>query len=41
VALRRLGGDAQENLSLDALVARLVNEATPPDLMSVKSATVM
>ena len=32
VALRRLGGEAQEFLGLDAAVARLANEATPPDL---------
>jgi threonyl-tRNA synthetase len=32
VALRRLGGEAQELLPLDEAVARLVAEATPPDL---------
>jgi threonyl-tRNA synthetase len=32
VALRRLGGEAQEVLPLDAAVARLAAEATPPDL---------
>ena len=32
VALRRLGGQAQEVLSLDEAVARLASEATPPDL---------
>ncbi len=32
VALRRLGGNAQEVLSLDEAVARLRAEATPPDL---------
>ncbi len=32
VALRRLGGDAQEVLSLVDAVARLTAEATPPDL---------
>ena len=32
VALRRLGGDAQEVLGLDAAVAAIVAEATPPDL---------
>jgi len=32
VALRRLGGDAQEILSLDEAVSRLVAEAVPPDL---------
>jgi len=33
VALRRLGGEAQEALSLDDAVARLAAEATPPDLI--------
>jgi threonyl-tRNA synthetase len=33
VALRRLGGEAQEVLSLDEAVARLGREATPPDLL--------
>jgi threonyl-tRNA synthetase len=32
VALRRLGGDAQEVLALDEAVRRLAAEATPPDL---------
>jgi threonyl-tRNA synthetase len=32
VALRRLGGEAQEVLPLDDVVARLAAEATPPDL---------
>ena len=32
VALRRLGGDAQEVLKLDDAVRRLAAEATPPDL---------
>jgi threonyl-tRNA synthetase len=32
VALRRLGSQGQEMLSLDAAVAMLVGEATPPDL---------
>ncbi len=32
VALRRLGGDAQEVIGLDEAVARLRAEATPPDL---------
>jgi threonyl-tRNA synthetase len=32
VALRRLGGSAQEVLPLDAAVQRLADEATPPDL---------
>ncbi len=33
VALRRLGGEAQEVLSLDQAVARLAAEAMPPDLI--------
>ena len=32
VALRRLGGEAQEVLPLDEAVARLAAEAMPPDL---------
>ena len=32
VALRRLGGEAQEVLGLEDAVARLAAEATPPDL---------
>jgi threonyl-tRNA synthetase len=32
VALRRLGSQGQEMLSLDAVVAGLRDEATPPDL---------
>lgn len=32
VAMRRLGTQVQETLSLDDAVARLKNEATPPDL---------
>ena len=32
VALRRLGGEAQEVLALAEAVARLAAEATPPDL---------
>jgi threonyl-tRNA synthetase len=32
VALRRLGGQDQEVLSLDEAIARLAAEATPPDL---------
>ena len=32
VALRRLGGDAQEVVTLDQAVERLAREATPPDL---------
>jgi threonyl-tRNA synthetase len=35
VALRRLGGEAQEVLSLAEAVARLAAEATPPDLKAV------
>ena len=38
VALRRLGGEAQEVLPLDQAVARLVAEATPPDLARATSA---
>ena len=34
VALRRLGGEAQEVLPLDEAVRRLAAEATPPDLRS-------
>ena len=34
VALRRLGGDAQEVLGLEDAVTRLAAEATPPDLRS-------
>ncbi|MBE7618121.1 threonine--tRNA ligase [Komagataeibacter sp. FXV2] len=34
VALRRLGGKAQDILPLDEAVAALVHEATPPDLRS-------
>ena len=34
VALRRLGGETQEVLALDAAVARLAVEATPPDLLT-------
>ena len=32
VALRRLGSQAQEVISLDEAVGRLAAEATPPDL---------
>jgi threonyl-tRNA synthetase len=39
VALRRLGGEAQELLALDDAVARLAAEATPPDLRKVDSAS--
>jgi threonyl-tRNA synthetase len=34
VALRRLGGEAQETLALDVAVARLAKAATPPDLQA-------
>jgi threonyl-tRNA synthetase len=34
VALRRLGSQAQEVISLDDAVGRLASEATPPDLIS-------
>jgi threonyl-tRNA synthetase len=37
VALRRLGGEAQEMLSLADAVRILANEATPPDLRKVKA----
>ena len=36
VALRRLGSQAQEILSLEEAVVRLASEATPPDLISGK-----
>ncbi|MES2339510.1 MAG: His/Gly/Thr/Pro-type tRNA ligase C-terminal domain-containing protein, partial [Pseudomonadota bacterium] len=32
VAVRRLGSDRQEFVALDEMIARLVDEATPPDL---------
>ncbi|MBM3928152.1 MAG: threonine--tRNA ligase, partial [Sphingomonadales bacterium] len=32
VAVRRLGSDRQEFMSLDEIVSRLRDEATPPDL---------
>jgi threonyl-tRNA synthetase len=38
VALRRLGGEAQETLALDAAVSRLAAEATPPDLKAAVAA---
>ena len=34
VALRRLGSQAQEVVSLEEAVSRLASEATPPDLIS-------
>ena len=37
VALRRLGGAAQEVLPLAEAVARLAQEATPPDLKQVET----
>ncbi|HET8996525.1 MAG TPA: threonine--tRNA ligase [Acetobacteraceae bacterium] len=37
VALRRLGGAAQEIVSLDAAIARLAAEATPPDLKQAET----
>ena len=37
VALRRLGGAAQEVLPLDEAVRRLAAEATPPDLTELKA----
>ena len=39
VALRRLGGEAQETLGLAEAVARLAAEATPPDLRAAATAT--
>ncbi len=39
VALRRLGGEAQETLALDVALARLAREATPPDLQSRQAST--
>ncbi len=39
VALRRLGGEAQELVALDQAVARLAAEATPPDLRRVDPAS--
>ncbi|MDD2326226.1 MAG: threonine--tRNA ligase [Alphaproteobacteria bacterium] len=36
VAIRRLDGQAQEVLSLDEAIARLVKEATPPDILREK-----
>ena len=39
VALRRLGGDAQETIALDDAVARLAAEATPPDLKRAERKT--
>jgi threonyl-tRNA synthetase len=39
VALRRLGGDAQETVALDQAVARLALEATPPDLRRLERKT--
>ena len=38
VALRRLGGEAQEMLPLDEAVRRLAAEATPPDLTRAEQA---
>jgi threonyl-tRNA synthetase len=38
VALRRLGGEAQEVLPLTEAVAKLANEATPPDLRRATAA---
>jgi threonyl-tRNA synthetase len=32
VAMRRLGGDAQEMLTLDVVIDRLAAEAAPPDV---------
>ncbi|HEY2131665.1 MAG TPA: threonine--tRNA ligase, partial [Acetobacteraceae bacterium] len=38
VALRRLGGEAQEVLKLDSAVSLLATEATPPDIRRARSA---
>ena len=38
VALRRLGGDAQEVVGLDEAVRRLAAEAMPPDLRVMATA---
>ena len=38
VALRRLGGEAQELVPLDEAVARLAREATAPDLARASAA---
>jgi threonyl-tRNA synthetase len=38
VAVRRLGGEAQSVLSLDAAIAALTREATPPDLARAAAA---
>jgi threonyl-tRNA synthetase len=38
VALRRLGGEAQEVLALDSAVSLLAAEATPPDIRRARSA---
>ena len=39
VALRRLGGQAQEAMSLDEAVARLAEEASPPDVKRARAST--
>jgi len=39
VALRRLGGEAQETLALDEALTRLAAEATPPDLKAAFAAS--
>ena len=38
VAMRRLGGEAQEVVSLDEIVRRLAAEASPPDVKRLQSA---
>ena len=38
VALRRLGGQAQEVMTLDEAVARLAAEAAPPDVKRLEAA---
>jgi threonyl-tRNA synthetase len=38
VSIRRLGSEKQEIVSLDAALAALVDEATPPDVRRLKGA---
>ncbi|WP_266035046.1 His/Gly/Thr/Pro-type tRNA ligase C-terminal domain-containing protein, partial [Brucella intermedia] len=37
VNMRRLGSRDQESMTLDEAIARLVEEATPPDLLRLKN----
>ena len=37
VNMRRLGSQAQESMTLDEAIARLSEEATPPDLVRLKN----